>query len=59
MRFVFGFMHLINNNLNFSLSVLFLIVVLPQIFTGCLLGYIRVRYRLGLYICIAVYSEIN
>lgn len=56
---LFGFIHLGNYDLNLSLSILFPIVVIRQIFTGCFFGYIRVKYTFGIYICIVTHIVVN
>ena len=57
--FLFGFLHLINFNLDFRYFYLFPFFIIGYILIGCYLGYIRVRYNLGIYICIVTHMVIN
>lgn len=56
---LFGFLHLMNYNLDIRLFYLFPIFVINYILTGCYLGYVRVRYNYGIYLCIATHIAIN
>jgi hypothetical protein len=56
---VFGLLHLTNYNLDYKYFYLFPCFILIYIFTGCLLGYVRVRYTSGIYVCIATHIVLN
>ena len=57
--FVFGFFHLTNYKLDFKYFYLFPLFVANQIFMGCFFGYLRVRYKYGIYVCIVTHIVVN
>jgi hypothetical protein len=56
---IFGFLHLMNYELDLKLFYLFPFFVLSQILTGCFLGYLRLKYSHGIYVCIATHIIVN
>lgn len=56
---VFGFLHLSNYNLDQHIFLLFPLFILNYILLGCILGYLRIRYSSGLYLCILTHMFIN
>jgi len=57
--FIFGFMHLFNFNLNYSYFYLFPFFVIPQLIMGIFHGYIRVKYKYGIFYGILIHIIIN
>jgi len=57
--FAFGFIHLFNFNLNYSYFYLFPFFVIVQLMMGCFQGYIRVKYKYGIFYCILIHIIIN
>jgi hypothetical protein len=57
--FIFGFFHLTNYVLDFKYFYLFPLFVINQIFIGVFLGYIRVRYTYGIFVCIVTHMVVN
>jgi membrane protease YdiL (CAAX protease family) len=56
---MFGFLHLTNYNLDFNLFYLFPFVAISYIFIGFFLGYLRVRYSSGIFLCIFSHIVVN
>jgi hypothetical protein len=56
---LFGFLHLTNYNLEIKYFYLFPLFIINYIFSGYYLGYLRVRYKNGIYLCIASHVFIN
>jgi hypothetical protein len=56
---LFGFLHLANYNLDIRYFYLFPFYILTYIIIGCFWGYIRVRYKYGLYVCIITHIMLN
>jgi Type II CAAX prenyl endopeptidase Rce1-like len=56
---IFGILHLTNFNLNFKYFYLFPFFIITYILTGCIWGYIRVKYTLGIYACIVTHIILN
>ena len=56
---IFGFLHLPNFYLDFRYFYLFPLFIVSYIFIGCILGYLRVVYTNGLYICIILHMFTN
>jgi len=56
---IFGFLHLTNYRLDFNFFYLFPFFIVSYVLTGCLFGYIRVRYTFGIYVCIVSHIVIN
>lgn len=57
--FVFGFLHLTNYTVDFRYFYLFPFFTINYIITGCLFGYLRVRFTYGIYLCIASHIVAN
>lgn len=49
--FSFGLLHLMNYNMHHFISVVSMLLVLPQIFAGCILGFVRIKFGLKWSIC--------
>lgn len=56
---IFGLLHLFNYNLDIHLFFLFPFFVVGQILTGCFLGYLRLKYTNGIFLCISTHIFIN
>jgi hypothetical protein len=56
---IFGFLHLANYNLDFRYFYLFPFFISIYVLIGCFWGYIRVRYKNGIFICIVTHMIIN
>lgn len=56
---IFGFLHLTNFNLNIKYFYLFPLIIVSPVFTGCFLGFIRIKFNYGIYICIVVHILSN
>ena len=56
---MFGVLHLFNFNLDYKYFYLFPFYVLNYIFIGFFLGYIRVRFKHGIYVCILTHMSMN
>ena len=56
---IFGFLHLTNYKLDIQYFYLFPFFIIGYIVTGCFLGYIRVRYSHGIYLCITAHILMN
>jgi hypothetical protein len=56
---IFGFLHLTNYIVDFRYFYLFPFFVISYICIGCFLGYLRVRYSCGIYLCIATHVVVN
>lgn len=56
---MFGLLHLPNFNLDYKYFYLFPFYVLNYIFIGFFLGYIRVRFKNGIYVCILTHMSMN
>jgi hypothetical protein len=56
---VFGLLHLGNYKLDYNYWYLFPFFVINQIFMGCFFGYVRVKYRYGILLCIICHIVIN
>ena len=56
---IFGFLHLTNYKLDIQYFYLFPFFIIGYIVTGCFLGYLRVRYTYGIYLCIATHIAMN
>jgi hypothetical protein len=57
--FLYGFLHLTNYNLDSRFLYLYPLFIISYIFAGFYFGYIRIRYRYGIYLCIATHIIIN
>lgn len=55
----FGILHLTNFNLDYRYIIIFPLLIINQLFTGCYLGYLRIRFNLGIYVCIFTHMLIN
>ena len=56
---IFGFLHLNNYTLDLHHFYLFPFFIVSHIIIGLFFGYLRVRYSLGIYICIVVHIILN
>ena len=56
---IFGFLHLTNYWIDFKYFYLFPFLAINYIFTGCLFGYIRVKYNFGIFVCIVSHIFTN
>jgi hypothetical protein len=56
---IFGFLHLTNYRIDFKYFYLFPLFAITYISTGCFWGYLRVRYKNGIFLCIASHVLIN
>jgi hypothetical protein len=56
---IFGFLHLTNYKLDIHYFYLFPFFVLSYIVAGCFLGYLRVKYNYGIYLCITSHIVMN
>lgn len=56
---LFGFLHLTNYNLEIKYFYFFPLFIMNYIFSGYYLGYLRVRYKNGIYLCTASHILIN
>jgi hypothetical protein len=56
---IFGFLHLTNYRIDFKYFYLFPLFVAGYIATGCFWGYIRIRYKFGIYVCITSHICMN
>jgi hypothetical protein len=56
---IFGLLHLMNYDLDLKIFYLFPFYILSQILTGCFLGYLRLKYTYGIYLCIATHIVVN
>ena len=56
---IFGFLHLSNYAVDYKYFYLFPFIVLSYISKGCLLGYLRIRFTKGIYLCIASHIVAN
>jgi hypothetical protein len=56
---IFGILHLTNYIVDFRYFYLFPLIVFSYILKGCLLGYIRVRFTYGIYLCIGSHILVN
>jgi hypothetical protein len=56
---LFGFLHLTNYNLEIGYFYIFPLLIMNYIFSGYYLGYLRIRYKKGIYLCVASHIFIN
>jgi len=56
---LFGSLHLANFNIEFKYFYIFPLIVINYVLTGCFLGYIRVRFSNGIFLCIASHIFLN
>ena len=56
---LFGLLHLPNYNLDLKYFYLFPLFIIIYILIGCLWGYIRVRFKYGIYACIITHMIVN
>jgi len=56
---IFGFLHLTNYNLDIQYFYLFPLFAISYVVAGCFLGYIRVRYNYGIYLCLTTHIVVN
>ena len=56
---IFGFLHLTNYIIDIRYFYLFPFIVISYISKGCLFGYLRVRFKNGIYLCIASHIVAN
>lgn len=56
---LFGFVHLWNFEFELKYFYLFPVYVSFYIYIGCVLGYLRIRYTNGIYICILTHVMLN
>jgi len=56
---IFGFLHLTNYKLDIQYFYLFPFFIIGYIVNGCFLGYLRVRYTYGIYLCITSHIVMN
>ena len=56
---IFGFLHLTNYRVDFKYFYLFPLFAISYISSGCFWGYMRVKYKFGIYICIVSHVVVN
>jgi hypothetical protein len=56
---IFGFLHLTNYNLEYNYFYLFPFFIISYIITGSFFGYLRIRYKYGIYLCIVSHIVVN
>jgi hypothetical protein len=56
---LFGLLHLTNYNLDIQYFYLFPFFVISYILTGCFLGYLRIKYNYGIYLCMTTHIVVN
>jgi hypothetical protein len=56
---IFGLFHLNNYKLDIQYFYLFPLFITSHIITGCFFGYLRVRFSMGIYLCIITHILIN
>lgn len=55
----FGFLHLTNYNIDLRYFYLLPLIALSYIITGCILGYLCVRFKNGIFLCITSHILVN
>jgi hypothetical protein len=56
---IFGFLHLTNFNIEVKYFYLFPLFAFSYFISGCIFGYLRVRYKNGIFLCITSHILIN
>jgi hypothetical protein len=56
---IFGILHLTNFTLNYRYFYLFPFFIFGFIISGCLFGYLRIRFKYGIFLCITSHILIN
>jgi len=56
---IFGALHISNYNLNFQYFYIFPFLILQYFFIGLIFGYVRVRFKNGIYVCIICHTMLN
>lgn len=56
---LFGLLHLTNYKLEVQYFYLFPFFIISYILAGCFLGYLRIRYNFGIYLCITTHIVVN
>jgi hypothetical protein len=56
---LFGLLHLTNYRLDIQYFYLFPFFIISYILTGCFLGYLRIRYNYGIYLCMSTHIVVN
>jgi hypothetical protein len=56
---IFGFLHLTNYNLDYRFFYLFPLFIASYLFVGVFFGYLRIRYKHGIFLCIASHIIVN